>query len=111
MASKYTNVTHFDPLQGDTFDFGGTVTGVDPAVIGGTLISNTFDINISLAMDADHLSAHHAALYEPNAGNMAGKVFLVVDMNGVAGYQAGKDAVIHLNHASNLDHIDASTFV
>ena len=35
-------------------------------------------------------------LYAPDAGDLAGKLFLVVDANGVAGYQEGEDYVFAL---------------
>jgi hypothetical protein len=45
---------------------------------------------------ANHLAAHHAILFRPNAGSYAGQYFLVVDVNGHAGYDAGADLVFHL---------------
>ena len=42
------------------------------------------------------LGAGRAALYAPDAGDLAGTVFLVVDANGVAGYQEGEDYVFAL---------------
>jgi len=47
-----------------------------------------------------HLTAHHAILFKPNAGTLSGVTFLVVDLNGTAGYQANADLVIRLNGAS-----------
>jgi hypothetical protein len=38
-------------------------------------------------------------LVTPSAGSYVGDTFLVVDVNGLAGYQAGQDLVICLSHA------------
>jgi hypothetical protein len=42
------------------------------------------------------LGAHHAVLFKPNSGTLSGDTFLVVDLNGTAGYQSDHDLVIRL---------------
>jgi hypothetical protein len=42
------------------------------------------------------LGAGRAGLFTPTAGDLAGTLFLVVDANGEAGYQAGEDFVFAL---------------
>lgn len=80
----------------DTFDFNFAVTGVGATVGSGALSTATFDANLAAAIGAGQLAANHAVLFQANAGDLAGKSFLIVDANGVAGYQAGADYVIQL---------------
>ena len=63
-------------------------------------------------MNSTKLAAHHAVLFTPSTGVPAGSKFLVVDANGVAGYQAGADVVILLGaNSTNLGSLTASDFV
>ena len=55
-----------------------------------------FNSDLSHAADAAHLGKHHAVLFTPDSGDLSGTTFLVIDTNGVAGYQAGADLVIQL---------------
>jgi hypothetical protein len=41
-------------------------------------------------------------LFTPDGGNLAGHTFLVVDVNGAAGYQAGQDYVFQLDSGTHL---------
>jgi hypothetical protein len=41
---------------------------------------------------------------------LSGKTFLIVDANGVAGYQANADLVILLGNASSLAGLTATDF-
>ena len=59
--------------------------------IAGTLNSATFDADLAAAM-AD-LFPTHARFLTVTGGDLAGRVFLVVDQNGTQGYQAGADFV------------------
>jgi hypothetical protein len=43
--------------------------------------------------------------------DISGKTFLVVDLNGVAGYQTGVDLVVELKGAVNLTSFDAGDFI
>jgi hypothetical protein len=52
----------------------------------------------------------HAVLFTPDGGTLAGHTFLVVDVNGMAGYQAGEDYVFQLESASNLASLSTSNF-
>jgi hypothetical protein len=56
------------------------------------------------------IPAPDAVLFTPTTGNLAGHAFLIVDENGVAGYQAGADVVIELTNATNLSHFSLSNF-
>ena len=59
------------------------------------VFSATFNTDLTAAMSG-HLGAHHAILFTPNAGTLSGETFLVVDLNGTAGYQSGHDLVIRM---------------
>jgi Ca2+-binding RTX toxin-like protein len=106
----YDKITGFDPSSGDHIQVASAVTGIDAAVTHGSLSPHGFNTDLATALDADHLAANHAVLFTPDQGPLAGKTFLVVDTNGVAGYQAGEDVVIRLNHAAHLDLLDVTTF-
>jgi hypothetical protein len=71
------------------------VSSIDTALKTGTLSTSTFDSNLTSALSG-HLTAHGAILFTPNAGTLSGETFLIVDLNGTAGYQSGADLVIHL---------------
>jgi Ca2+-binding RTX toxin-like protein len=91
----------FDKLQtvdldADRFDVPGQVKKIDATIHTGALSGTGFDAKLSAAVDASHLKAHHAVLFTPDAGSFAGDTFLIVDLNGVAGYQAGEDLVMLL---------------
>ena len=49
------------------------------------------------------LGAGQAVWFAPDAGDLAGTIFLVVDGNGVAGYQAGEDYVFAIGGAPLAD--------
>ncbi len=72
-----------------------TVTGVDAPF-------NAHKLN---ALDATHLGANHAVVVTLDSGH----TFLVVDANGVAGYQAGGDLVIAVDGMTGT--LDTSDFV
>ncbi len=71
----------------DTFDLWFTVSGIDAAVTAHTLrwLGN--------ALDAAHLGASHAALATLDNGH----IYLAIDANGSAGYQAGADLLIRMD--------------
>jgi hypothetical protein len=89
----------------DLFDLPGSinVTGIDTAISGGRLSVPRFDDQLQHFVGATQLGAHHAVLFTPDDGAFAGHTFLVVDANGVAGYQAGQDLAIDLQNATNLN--------
>ncbi|MCC6920959.1 MAG: hypothetical protein IT548_17315 [Alphaproteobacteria bacterium] len=73
-------------------------TGIDANLTQGILRSASFDADLRAAVGATKLAAGHAVLFDPSNGdlNVAGHVYLVVDANGIAGYQPGKDYVFEL---------------
>jgi hypothetical protein len=105
---------HFDTIVGFNADMDNLklwtgVTGVD-AIVHGALSDATFTRDLSAAVNAAHMAAHHAVLFAPDAGDHAGQLFLIVDTNGVAGYQAKADLVIQLDQAQNIDHLATGNF-
>lgn len=105
-------VTGFNALH-DKFDLpaGHSVAAIDAALTTGTLSTGSFDANLTAAIDAAHLAGGDAVLFTPDAGTLHGHTFLIVDMNGVAGYQAGTDLVIQLESATHLDSLGSANFI
>jgi Ca2+-binding RTX toxin-like protein len=97
-----TGGLNFGPSQ-DVFRLWFAVTAVDASVTTGTLSTATFDSDLAAAVGPSQLGVHHAVMFSPNAGSLAGDHFLVIDANGVAGYQAGADLVIEINGSQVTD--------
>lgn len=95
----------------DVWDMSAAITAVDAEIDTGTLRQATFDADLAAAVNASRLGAQHVVIFEPSAGGFAGKIFLIADLNGVAGYQAGEDLVIQLLKAANLESLGAEDFI
>jgi Ca2+-binding RTX toxin-like protein len=106
-GTDYDKVVGFNAAD-DKFDFTFTVTDVDPALGAGSLSRATFDAD--LAAELGGLGAGHAIVFTPSSGNLHGQTFLVVDGNGVGGYQANEDYVIALDTAVGLAFLDTGNF-
>jgi hypothetical protein len=78
------------------FDLPGTVSAIDTSVTTGSLSTATFDSDLAADLGSAQLAANDAVLFTPNAGGLSGQEFLIVDVNGQAGYQPSEDLVIHL---------------
>jgi Ca2+-binding RTX toxin-like protein len=95
-SSTFDRITDFNATN-DRFQLQGTtVANIDTAVTGGTLTASNFDNKLAGAIGAAELHAGDAVLYTPSAGYLTGHILLVIDANGVAGYQAGADYVIDI---------------
>jgi Ca2+-binding RTX toxin-like protein len=92
-GANYDVLADFNPLA-DRIDLKGNVTGFDATLQTGTLSDGSFSHDLASALSG--LGANHAALFRPDSGDLAGTVFLVVDANGIAGYQEGEDYVFAL---------------
>jgi Ca2+-binding RTX toxin-like protein len=103
-------ITGFDPTQ-DTFILSRNVAALDSAVSVGTLRTTSFDSDLAAAVSGAHLAAGDAVLFTASAGNLSGHVYLVIDGNGVAGYQAAQDYVIELNASTNLGSLGTADFI
>jgi Ca2+-binding RTX toxin-like protein len=96
-GANYDTITDInfsvDQLALDQGGFGPTV--INAAVNTGTLDSGAnFDSDLAAAVGGSELSENGAVLFTPDAGTLSGHTFLIVDHNGIAGYQAGADYVI-----------------
>jgi Ca2+-binding RTX toxin-like protein len=108
-STSYDSIIGYDAVN-DRLDIFGDVSGVDPAVSGGSLSKMNFDARLALRVNAGDLAADHAVLYTPASGQLGGHTFLIIDMNNVAGYQGGADLVIELVNAVNLGSFDLADF-
>jgi serralysin len=95
-ASESTS-TNYDRIDGfefgtDQLDLPGTHDSYGSQAVG-VLNSATFDSNMAVAMTGV-LGPDQAVFFAPTAGDQVGRLFLIVDLNGNAGYQAGEDLVI-----------------
>ncbi len=99
--------TDFD-FAVDRMDLTVKVKGIEGAVSAGALSDASFDSNMASALSA--LRVHHAVLFTPDNGSEAGKVFLVVDLNGLAGYQSG-DLVVDMMNAKNVGSLSNANFI
>jgi hypothetical protein len=95
----------------DRMDLTTAVGGVDPAIDEGSLASGTFNADLRALVDATRLLQGHAVLAMPDSGDLAGEIFLVIDMNASAGYQPGQDLVLHLVSGLHLSDIDVLDFI
>jgi Ca2+-binding RTX toxin-like protein len=87
------------------------VSGVDPAINSGHVNRADFVSDLETFVGSAHLAAGHAVLFTPDSGSYAhaGTSFLVVDQNGIAGYQVGGDLLIELRSPDNLS-LDTDDF-
>lgn len=111
-GNAYDTITGFNFAGQDKIELhfsGASVTGKNAEVTAGSLSKATFDSDLTAAL-AGHLTKNHAILFQPDAGNLKGDLFLVVDCNSVAGYQSGQDIVIRLDSPVNPGQFDVSDF-
>ena len=99
-GAGYDSLLDFDAGE-DAIDLPVAVTGFDADVTSGALSTSSFDADLGAATSG--LGAGHALLFAPDSGDLAGTIFLVVDGNGEAGYQAGEDFVFALPGAALTD--------
>jgi len=108
-GSNFDAITGFDTLA-DSFVLPCAVNAIDATVTMGTLTLANFNTQLAAAVGAAQLAPHHAVLVEPGLGGFAGKTFLIVDVNGIAGYQAGQDFVFELRAPANLASLSTADF-
>lgn len=112
-GTAHDTIVGFDARK-DKFDlpFNTSVTGIDASVATGQLRSDHFATDVKAAVGVAQLAAHHAVLFTPTTGDLAGHTFLVVDANGNAGFQTGdKDYVFDLTDADNLGSLNTADFI
>jgi hypothetical protein len=110
-GSVHDTLLSFD-FRRDHFVFGTAVNAIEDTVTGGKLGANDFNNDLVAAIGAAELGANRAVLFTPDSGAFAGHTFLIVDANGVAGYQKGdKDFVFDLVDPESLNALDAGDFI
>ncbi len=95
----------------DRFDLPGTVTGIGTTVATGALSSASFDSDLAGAIGGSQLLAEHAVLFTPDSGTLATHTFLIVDANGIAGYQSGADYVFDVGTGADLASLGTTNFI
>ncbi len=108
-GSGFDTITNFD-FALDKLDMWFTVTAVDTEVTAGQLRQPFFDTDLTNTLTSGVLGAHSAVLFTPTTGDYDGQLFLIIDNNGVAGYQAG-DTVIDITGAGHLTHLTTASFI
>ncbi|HEY1706645.1 MAG TPA: bluetail domain-containing putative surface protein [Rhizomicrobium sp.] len=103
---------HFGTDPGsDRFDLPVAVAAIDPFVGAGTLNQASFNSDLKADIGKAQLGAHHAVLFTASGGDLSGHTYLIVDANGIAGYQANADFVIQIQLADNIGKIAAGDFI
>jgi Ca2+-binding RTX toxin-like protein len=108
MSTTRDLIFDFDAAH-DKIDLWYAVSSIHAAIHTGTLSSGSFDSQLAVAVSG--LASHQAVLFTPNAGNLVGHTFLVVDANGTPGYQVHADLVIDLEQPTNIGSFGMSTFI
>jgi Ca2+-binding RTX toxin-like protein len=114
IGTAFDTVIGFNAHQDRIFPFftvvSGEVTDLNEKVSDGTLSEASFDADLAAAIGADELGADCAVLFKPDAGDFAGKLFLLIDGNAFEGYQAGEDLVVRLSGATNMNDFSIDNF-
>jgi Ca2+-binding RTX toxin-like protein len=90
----------FANFNEDDFLVPNDITGIDASVNTGALNNTsepTFNTNLISALTGN-LAPNHAIVFRPDSGNLGaiGREFLIIDINGVGGYQSNIDIVIDI---------------
>jgi VCBS repeat-containing protein len=109
-STNYDTITDLDFSQDHIHLSGYFVNAIDTAVTTGTAGPSNFDFHMETSVGASQLAAHDAVLFTADHGGYAGHTYLVIDLNGTAGYQAGSDLVIDITGATNTGSFTLSTF-
>ncbi|URW74652.1 VCBS domain-containing protein [Sphingomonas donggukensis] len=92
-GTGYDSFPDFD-YASDVIRIGGTHDSY-ASVSGGALNTASFNDDLAASIGAQ-LTGGAAVFFTPNAGDLSGSTFLVVNANGVDGYQPGQDYVFHM---------------
>jgi len=109
-GALFDTIKGFDAAQ-DTLDVWKNIASIDHRLHTGSLSRASFDQDLAHTLGAGRLAAHSALLYTATNGDEAGKLFLIINPNGTAGYGAGRDLVILLENATSLDHFGTHDFI
>jgi Ca2+-binding RTX toxin-like protein len=111
-STTYDTIQGFDALNDHFQLLGFSVNAINAEVTAGRLDSGAnFDTDLAGIINAAHLGAHDAVLFTASKGDLHGHTFLVVDLNGVAGYQAGQDLVIDVTGGTHLSSLSTGNFI
>ena len=105
-GGNYDTIADFNPTV-DRIDLLSGVASWGTAITSGALSHASFNSDLGAVMAG--LGAAQATWFAPDSGDLAGTIFLVVDANGVAGYQEGEDYVFAIGGAPLADltaHVD-----
>lgn len=99
-AASDSTSTGYDTLVGfvrgqDVVEVAGVARTSYAADVSGRLDDATFDADLTNAVGGS-LTSGSALFFNANDGNHAGQTFLLVDGNGIDGYQAGQDLVMQV---------------
>ncbi|MES2337070.1 MAG: VCBS domain-containing protein [Pseudomonadota bacterium] len=97
-STGYDTITDF-AFGTDTIDLPGTYDVIGRVTTGALNSGASFDSDLSSAL-AGQLDVGGAVVFTADAGSLAGVTFVVVDANGIAGYQADGDYVIRLDNVT-----------
>lgn len=111
-STGYDEIIGFD-ANNETIEFNMAVAvdHIATAITHGILRGGHFDQDLMAAVNAGTLGEHDAVLFTADGGNLSGKTFLIVDVNGTAGYQPNADYVILLTNGANLNHLDTGDLI
>lgn len=114
-AARESTGLGFDTIDGfdasmDAFHMPFKIKAVDAAITSGKLDIASFGTDLAHAADAAHLGIHAAVLFTATSGSYSGDTFLIVDANGVAGFQTGEDYVIRLTDGAGLNGLSTANF-
>lgn len=104
-GADYDTIGDFNPAS-DRIDLHVDVRGFATTVSSGALSRDSFDADLGALLGG--LGTNQAAWVAPDSGDLAGTIFLVIDANGQAGYQAGEDYVIAIG-GSPLEDLTGHT--
>lgn len=105
----YDTIQDFN-TNADRFMCSIVVEGVETAVDTSATQSASFEAGLTAALAGDNLNAYNAAAATVASGGTT-HVFLVVDLNGVAGYQSGSDLAVIVDGARDLNTLAIDNFI
>jgi Ca2+-binding RTX toxin-like protein len=107
---NYDTFIAFD-FQVDSIAVAFEVDAINVNVEEGELNVSSFEADLAAAVGNNQMGANNAVLFTPDEGDLAGRIFLIIDQNGNSGYQAGKDHVVELSDAEHLNALGTEDFV
>jgi Ca2+-binding RTX toxin-like protein len=110
MGTGFDTIVKFD-ADDDAFLIAGGISGVDDTVNSGALSEATFDADLAAAIGDGEMAVDHAVIFKPDSGDFDGAMFVIMDVNNVAGYQAGADFVVMLDNPSHMANFGLDYFV